>query len=126
MTMNKPVLPIGYVNEEVKHNLDRFPADFLYQLAPEEMGQVVVCVVVELRDMLTSNQALDNRVHTLERKVSTHERNIAELVDSMAQLLHIPPEPPKRPIGFVTHEDKKDTPKGAVKAVVKMGRGKKT
>ena len=121
MTINKPVLPIGYVNEEVKHNLDRFPADFLYQLAPEEMGQVVVCVVVELRDMLTSNQALDNRVHTLERKVSTHERNIAALADSMAQLLHAQPEPPKRPIGFVTHEDKK-VPK-ATKARVA---GKKT
>jgi len=58
--------------------------------------------------------------------VSTHERNIAELVDSMAQLLHTPPEPSKRPIGFVTHENKKDTPKGAAKAAVKMGRGKKT
>ena len=66
----------------------------------------VVRAFVELRGMLASNQALTNKVHTLERKVSVHERNIAELADSMAQLLHTPPEPPKRPIGFVTPQDK--------------------
>ncbi|MEY8689201.1 MAG: hypothetical protein AB9M53_04880 [Leptothrix sp. (in: b-proteobacteria)] len=44
-------------------------------------------------------------VHALERKVSVHERNIAELADSMAELLASPPTPPKRPIGFVTPED---------------------
>ncbi len=57
--------------------------------------------------MLTSNRELANKVNTLERKVSVHERNIAELVDSMAELLAVPPSPPKRSIGFVTHEDKK-------------------
>lgn len=48
--------------------------------------------------------------HTLERKVSTHERHIAELVDSMAQLLAAPPPPPKRSIGFITPEDKPGKP----------------
>jgi hypothetical protein len=71
----------------------------------------VVRAFVELRGMLASNQALANKVHTLERKVSVHERNIAELVDSMTALLATPPAPPKRPIGFVTHEDKKSAPK---------------
>lgn len=66
----------------------------------------VVRAFVELRGMLASNQALASKVHTLERKVSTHERNIAKLVDSMAQLLATPPPPPKRSIGFITPEDK--------------------
>ena len=57
--------------------------------------------------MLASNHGLANKVNTLERKVSVHERNIAELADSMAQLLYTPPDPPKRPIGFITQEDKK-------------------
>ena len=70
----------------------------------------VVRAFVELRGMLASNQALANKVHTLERKVSTHERNIAELVDSMAQLLAAPPPPPKRSIGFITPEDKPGKP----------------
>jgi hypothetical protein len=35
-----------------------------------------------------------------------HERNIAELADSMAALLATPAPPPKRPIGFINPEDK--------------------
>ena len=70
----------------------------------------VVRAFVELRGMLASNQALANKVQSLERKVSTHERNIADLADSMAQLLHTPPDPPKRSIGFITHEDKPGKP----------------
>ena len=46
------------------------------------------------------------------RKVSVHERNIAELADSMAELLAAPP-PPKRSIGFVPLQDKKDKPTGS-------------
>ncbi len=66
----------------------------------------VVRAFVELRAILSSNRELAGKVHSLERKVSTHERNIAELVDSMAELLSAPLSPPKHPIGFVTHEDK--------------------
>lgn len=35
-----------------------------------------------------------------------HERNIAELADSMAALLATPALPPKRHIGFITLGDK--------------------
>jgi hypothetical protein len=50
------------------------------------------------------------KVHTLERKVSVHERNIAQLADAMAELLATPAPPPKRPIGFITPEDKGKKP----------------
>ena len=66
----------------------------------------VVRAFVELRGIVSSNKELASKVHSLERKVSVHERNIAELADSMAQLLSAPPAPPKRPIGFVHPEDK--------------------
>ena len=66
----------------------------------------VVRAFVELRGMMASNQVLANKVTTLERKVSVHERHIAELVDSMAELLAAPPTPPKRSIGFITPQDK--------------------
>jgi hypothetical protein len=66
----------------------------------------VVRAFVELRGMLSTNRELATKVHALERKVSVHERNIAELVDSMSSLLASPPPPPKRPIGFVMPEDK--------------------
>jgi hypothetical protein len=139
-------------NQQVRRNLARFPADFMFQLDAQEASALrlqfatlktgrgqhskylplvftehgaimaatllnspratelsvyVVRAFVELRGMLASNQALANKVNTLERKVSVHERNIAELVDSMAELLAAPPPPPKRSIGFITPEDKK-------------------
>jgi hypothetical protein len=53
-------------------------------------------------------------VHALERKVSVHERHIAERVDSMANLLTTPPAPSKRPIGFVHPQEKADKPAGKV------------
>jgi hypothetical protein len=70
----------------------------------------VVRAFVELRGLLINNRELVGKVHTLERKVSVHERNIAELVDSMAELLATPALPPKRSIGFITHEDKPSNP----------------
>lgn len=85
-----------------------------------ELSVYVVQAFVELRGMLSSNRELAGKVHTLERKVSVHERNIAELVDSMAELLAAPPPPAKRSIGFLPLDDKKDAPKGA-----RTGRGKK-
>jgi hypothetical protein len=60
-------------------------------------------------------------VHTLERKLSVHERNIAELVDSMAELLAAPPPPPKRSIGFITQPDKPAGAKTIGKTTGKAG-----
>lgn len=73
----------------------------------------VVRAFVELRGMLSSNRELAGKVHALERKVSVHERNIAELVDAMANLLAAPPPLPKRSIGFVTHDEPPSKPKAA-------------
>jgi hypothetical protein len=47
----------------------------------------VVRAFVELRGLLSANKELATKVHALARKVSVHERNIAELADSMAELL---------------------------------------
>jgi hypothetical protein len=77
-----------------------------------ELSVYVVQAFVELRGMLASNRDLAGKVHALERKVSVHERNIAELVDSMANLLTTPPAPSKRPIGFVHPQEIADKPAG--------------
>lgn len=66
----------------------------------------VVRAFVELRGVVSSNKELATKVHALERKVSVHERNIAELADTMSALLATPAPPPKRPIGFVHPDDK--------------------
>ena len=70
-----------------------------------ELSIYVVQAFVELRSMLATNRELANKLHLLERKVSKHDQTIGELVDSIRQLL-APPASPKRPIGFITPEDK--------------------
>jgi hypothetical protein len=65
----------------------------------------VVRAFVELRGLVSTNKELAGKVHSLERKVSVHERSIGQLADAMAELLAAPVPPPKRPIGFVTPED---------------------
>jgi phage regulator Rha-like protein len=142
-------------NQQVRRNLARFPADFMFQLDAQEFealrlqsatlksgrGQhrkylplaftehgaimaatllnspratelsvYVVRAFVELRGILLSNRELAAKVHQLERKVSTHERNIAELADSMGQLLATPSRTPKRSIGFLPVEEQKGKP----------------
>lgn len=143
-------------NQQVRRNLARFPADFMFQLNELEFSALrlqfatlktgrgqhrkylpyvftehgaimaatllnspratalsvyVVRAFVELRGMLSSNRELASKVHQLERKVSVHERDIAELADSMANLLAAPPPAPKRSIGFVPQEEKQSKAK---------------
>ena len=78
-----------------------------------ELSVYLVQVFVVLRGVLSNNRELAGKVHNLERKVSVHERNITELVDSMAQFLATPPPPPKRSIGLVMQEDPPNKPKAA-------------
>jgi ORF6N domain len=70
-----------------------------------ELSIYVVQAFVELRSMLATNRELSNKLHLLERKVTKHDQAIGELIDSMRQLLAAP-EPHKRPIGFITPDDK--------------------
>jgi hypothetical protein len=50
---------------------------------------------------------------------SNTRNQLKQVFDAIRELM-TPPDPPKRPIGFITPDDKKDTPKGAT-----AGRGKK-
>ncbi len=86
-----------------------------------ELSIYVVQAFVDLRSMLATNRELSQKLHALERKVTKHDQAIGELVDSIRQLL-APPAQPKRPIGFVTPEDKpKPRPAKSVKTLRKPG-----
>ncbi len=91
---------------------------------------------VQVRAMAATHQDLAKQLAELQDKTEslamshdTFSRNtraqLKHVFDALRELM-TPSEPPKRPIGFVTHEVKKDAPKGAVKTAVKVGRGKKT
>lgn len=87
-----------------------------------EMGIYVVRAFVQLRQALAANTDIAKRLAELEMKTeslelshdtfSRHTRlQLRQLLDAVRELT-TPPEPPQRPIGFLTHEDRK-TPKAS-------------
>ena len=88
-----------------------------------EMGIYVVRAFVRLRQAASLHEDLAKRLAELEEKTerlelshdtfSRNTRNQLRQVFEAIRALTVPPDPPKRPIGFVTHEDKKAT-KGTV------------
>lgn len=70
----------------------------------------MVRAFVALRELLTSNKGLALKLTELEsrfgRKPESHDQVIAGLIDAICELMR-PPEPQKkRPIGFITGEEK--------------------
>ena len=155
-------VPTKRFNEQVKRNLVRFPADFMFQLTEEEWESLrsqiatlkpgrgqhrkympyaftehgaimaatilnspratevsvyVVRAFVRLREVLASNAELAKRLDDLERsteaKAMQHDifaRNtraqLKQVFDAIRELM-TPPEPQKkRPIGFISGEEK--------------------
>ena len=88
-----------------------------------EVSIYVVRAFVQLRDMANTHQGLAKRLDALEEKTealamshdtfSRNTRNQLRQIFEALRELATPPEPPKRPIGFVTQEDKKDKPTSA-------------
>ena len=149
------------LNEQVRRNRNRFPADFIFELSVEEfahlksqfatsswggrrklplaftehgaimaatvlsssraveMSVYVVRAFVQLREVLATHKDLAVKLATLERqtqalalKHDTHAQNtrlqLKQVFEAIRELM-APPEPKKRPIGFVVPEDKKPT-----------------
>ena len=147
--------------QAVKRNLERFPAEFMFQLNAEEtealrsqtviskpgrggrryapyaftehgaiqasnvlnspraieVGVYVVRAFVQLREVLATHKDLAAKLATLERqtqalalKHDTLAQNtrlqLKQVFEAIRELM-APPEPKKRPIGFVVPEDKK-------------------
>lgn len=70
------------------------------------MGIHVVRAFVQLRSLLASNSELARKFAELERRVSTHDQAIVGILKTIRELMN-PPEPKRRPIGFVDLEEKK-------------------
>lgn len=81
---------------------------------------------VQVRSMAATHQDLAKQLAELQDKTEslamqhdTFSRNtraqLRQVFDALRELM-TPPDPPKRPIGFITPEDKKDMPKGSAKA----------
>lgn len=71
----------------------------------------VMRAFVRLREVLAGNKELAGKLVELERKLKGHDQAIAGILDAIRQLM-APPAPSKRPIGFVTGEERKARGKG--------------
>jgi len=150
--------------QAIKRNIERFPADFMFQLDADEWKSLrsqfvtsnvgrggrryapyafteqgvamlssvlnssraiainieIMRAFVQVRAMATTHQDLAKRLAELELKTeglelshdafSRNTRNqLKQVFDALRELM-TPPEPPKRPIGFITPEDKPGNP----------------
>lgn len=75
------------------------------------------------QDLAARLSTLEENAETLAMAHDTFSRNtrvqLKQVFDALRELM-TPPEPPKRPIGFVTQQERKGTPKANT-----AGRGKK-
>jgi acyl-coenzyme A synthetase/AMP-(fatty) acid ligase len=74
-----------------------------------EMTIYVVRAFLQLREMLASNKELAQRLDELERRLATHDQAITGILKTIRELM-FPPEPKKRPIGFVELQERKPGP----------------
>lgn len=92
-------------------------ANILASAQAVEMGIYVVRAFVRLRQAANLHEDLAKRLAEIEEKTerlelshdmfSRNTRNQLRQLFEAVRALTVPPEPPKRPIGFVTPEDQK-------------------
>jgi hypothetical protein len=117
-------VPTKRLNEQVKRNRNRFPADFLFQLTAAEKAEVVAnCDHLTklkfskaLPYAFTEHGAIQAANVSLELSHDTFSRNtrlqLRHLLEAVRELT-TPLDPLKRPIGFVIPEDgRREKPSG--------------
>ena len=70
------------------------------------MGVHVVRAFVQLRELLSSNKELAQKLNELEHKLKNHDEAIAAMLSAIRELLH-PPAPKRRAIGFTADIEEK-------------------
>ncbi len=68
-----------------------------------EVSVYVVRAFIRLREVLASQEALVQRLDRLEANLTKHDQAISDILKALRQLM-MPPDPPKRQIGFVRDE----------------------
>ena len=68
----------------------------------------VVRAFVQLRQFLASHKDLARRLEEHEKKLTTHDQAIAGLFQTIRKLTAPPAPPRRRPIGFVTGDQKRE------------------
>ena len=118
------------LNQAVRRNRERFPAEFMFQLTRAEKKEVITncdhlarlkfspvlpLAFTEHGTLMLGNGATSgsiagnvaSKLNELERKVGGHDEAIADLIDAIRRLAAAPPARKSRPIGFTADLDTK-------------------
>jgi hypothetical protein len=71
-----------------------------------EVSIMIVRTFVHLRELVSSNNELSQKLDKLERKFAGHDRAISELINTIRQLMTPADPKKKRPIGFAPWKEK--------------------
>jgi hypothetical protein len=71
-----------------------------------DVSVFVVRAFIRMRRMLADQRQFALKLAELESKLAVHDKNFQVVFAAIKQLMQ-PPEPRKKPIGFVTADDKK-------------------
>ena len=108
-------VPNKRFNEQVKRNTARFPSDFVFQLTAAEKAEVVANCdhLARLKFAkalpLKRLDEIEDKAEALVMQHDTFSRNtraqLKQVFDALRELT-TPPDPPKRPIGFVLPKER--------------------
>ncbi len=70
-----------------------------------QVNIVIIRAFVKLRQILSTHKDLAHKLEELEQKFETHDKQIISIFEAIRQLM-LPPEKPKRQMGFVVKEPK--------------------
>lgn len=70
-----------------------------------QMSIIIVKTFVRLRELLSTNKEFREKLQQLETKIDKHDLEIQTIIEAIRQLM-LPPEKPKRQIGFRVEEPK--------------------
>ena len=70
-----------------------------------DISVYVVRAFVKMREIVLANQQLAEKLDELDRRVSKHDKTIAEIIEAIRQLMLPAETSGKRPIGFAPWKD---------------------
>jgi hypothetical protein len=86
-------------------------ANVLNSVRAIEMSVYVVRAFIQLRRAALASKETGARLDEPERKVGTHDRAVARILETLRRLTEPPAEPQRRRIGFVRDDQKRNTDK---------------
>jgi hypothetical protein len=95
------------LNEQIRRNRNRFPADFLFRLTNKEVTILKSHFATSrldwggrLRAFLATHKELAEKLNELERKLESHDEQIVAIIDAIKRLMAPPGKVDKHRIGF--------------------------